>query len=194
MVCNSFIFVNEFKLGVMNVLDVFIGIFLIVGLVKGFRNGFFVELASLVSILFGIFIAIKFSYLTKTYLENHGTWNPKTIQVVAFALTFIFVIIGVSMLAKVFTAIANFAFLGLANSILGAVFGLLRTILVMSILLNLFQKLNANNTFISKETKEKSMLYLPVQEVSKTIYPSISEWFEVFKSNGFEFENEEKES
>jgi len=43
----------------MNMLDFFIGVFLIIGLVKGFRNGFFVELASLVSILLGIFIAIK---------------------------------------------------------------------------------------------------------------------------------------
>ena len=177
----------------MNTLDIFIGLFLIIGLVKGFRNGFFVELASLVSVLLGIFIAIKFSYLTKSYLENHGTWNPKTIQVVAFTLTFILVIVGVSMLAKVFTSIANFAFLGLANSILGGVFGMLRTILVMSIMLNLFQKLNANNTFISKETKENSKLYLPVQDVSKVIYPSISEWFEVFKSNGFEFENAKKD-
>jgi hypothetical protein len=59
-------------------------------------------------------------------------------------------------------------------------------------MLNLFQKLNANHALISEETKENSKLFLPVQEVSMTIYPSISEWFEVFKSNGFEFENEEE--
>jgi len=178
----------------MTILDFFIGLFLIIGLVKGFRNGFFVELASLVSILIGILIAIKFSYLTKSYLEQHGSWNPKTIQVVAFALTFILVVVGVSILARVFTSIANFAFLGFANSIFGAVIGLLRAVLVMSILLNLFQKLNVNHALISKETKEKSMLFLPVQEVSKKIYPSISEWFEVFKSKEFEFENEKKKS
>ncbi|WP_309642249.1 CvpA family protein [Flavobacterium sp.] len=178
----------------MNILDFFIGIFLIIGLVKGFRNGFFVELASLVSILLGIFIAIRFSYLTKSYLEHHGTWNPQTIQVVAFAVTFILVVIGVSMLAKVFTSIANFAFLGFANSVLGGIVGLLRSVLVMSILLNLFQKLNADHGLLSKETKEKSTLYWPIQEISKTIYPSISGWFETFKSNEFEFENEKKAS
>ena len=176
----------------MNFLDWFIGFFLVIGLVKGFRNGFFVELASLISILLGIFVAIKFSYLTKSWLENHGTWNPKTIQVIAFASTFILVIVGVSMLAKIFTSIANFAFLGLVNSILGAVVGLLRSVLVVSILLNLFEKINFDNTFISKKTQEKSMLYLPVQDISKMIYPSISEWFDAFKSDEFKFENEEK--
>jgi len=179
----------------MNVLDFFIGLFLVIGIVKGFRNGFFVELASLISILLGIFIAIKFSYLTKSYLEHHGSWNPKTIQVVAFAITFILVIVGVSMLAKVFTAIANFAFLGLANSILGGIVGLLRIGFGDEHTAeSCFKKVNADNAILSKETKEKSMLFLPVQEISKTIYPSISEWFEAFKSNGFEFENDKKES
>lgn len=173
----------------MNLLDVFIVLFLVIGIVQGFRRGFFVELASLVSILLGIFIAIKFSYLTQSWLQQHGSWNPKTIQVVSFALTFILVIIGVSMLAKVFTAIANFAFLGLANSILGGVLALFRAVLVLSILLNLFQKVDGKFTIVSKETREKSTLYLPVQEVSRQIYPTISEWFENFKSEGFEFEN-----
>lgn len=177
----------------MTLLDIFIVIGLCSGMITGFRRGFFVELASLISILLGIFIAIKFSYLTKAYLENHGTWNPKTIQVAAFALTFILVIVGVSMLAKIFTSIANFAFLGIANSILGALLGLFRSVLVLSILLNLFQKLNHDDTFLSKETQEKSTLYQPVQEIAKTIYPSISEWFDAFKSKGFQFENDPKE-
>ena len=176
----------------MHIPDVFIGIFLAVGLLKGFRNGFFVELASLVSILLGIFIAIKFSFLTKSWLEHHGSWNPKTIQVAAFALTFIFVLIGVSMLAKIFTAIANFAFLGFVNSALGGLFGLLRSILVLSILLNLLHKINFNHTFISAETQQKSIFYLPVQDISKMIYPSISDWFDAFKSNGFKFENDKR--
>lgn len=175
----------------MNLLDGFIVFFLVLGLIQGFRRGFFVELASLVSILLGIFIAIKFSYLTKSWLEHHGNWNPNTVQVVAFALTFIMVIIGVSMLAKVFTSIANFAFLGWANSILGSVLALFRGILVLSILLNLFDKFDGDFTVISAEAKEKSTLYRPVQEVSREVYPAISQWFKNFQSEGFEFENQE---
>jgi membrane protein required for colicin V production len=96
------------------------------------------------------------------------------------------------MLAKVFTSIANFAFLGFANSFFGALLGLLRTVLVVSILLNLFQKINAGHAIISIEAEEKSELFLPVQDISKKIYPSISEWFEAFKSSEFQFENEER--
>jgi membrane protein required for colicin V production len=176
----------------MNFLDIFLVLFLIIGLIKGYRNGFFVELASLVSVLLGIYIAIKFSYLTKYYLEQHVSWNPKTIQVMAFALTFILVILAVSMLAKAFTAIANFASLGILNNLLGAFLGFLRAILVLSVLLNLFQKINFDATFLSEKTKNESVLYEPVQEISKTIYPAIATWFDAFRSKGFEFENSEK--
>ncbi len=176
----------------MGFLDIFLGVFLAVGLFKGFRNGFFVELASLVSVLLGIYVAIKCSYLTKAYLEQHVGWNPKTIQVTAFALTFILVIIAVSTLAKAFTSLANFASLGLLNNLLGALFGILRTILVLSILLNLFQKINFDDAFLSEKTKEKSMLYHPIEAISKSIYPAISAWFEAFKSKEFEFEHSKK--
>jgi membrane protein required for colicin V production len=50
----------------MATLDIILCVFCY-GLVKGVKNGFFVELASLVSMLVGIFIAIKFSYLMKDF-------------------------------------------------------------------------------------------------------------------------------
>lgn len=175
----------------MNFLDIFLCIGLVAGLIGGVRKGFFVELASLVSILLGIFIAIKFSYLTKHYLENHGFADNKWIEVIAFGVTFLGVIIGVSILAKFFTSIADFANLGWANKFLGAVFGMLKTVLILSILLNLLQKINYDYTLISKKTLDTSKLYAPVQKVSRMIYPAIEDWFTVFKSEAYEMENKE---
>ena len=176
----------------MSYLDIFLIGLLIYGFIRGIWNGFFVELASLVSMLLGIYIAIKFSFLTKAFLESHVSWNPKTIQVTAFALTFILVVLAVSVLAKSFTVIANFASLGIINKLLGGVFGVLRAVLIISITLNLFQKINAHNTFVEKETLDKSKLYNPIQKVSKMIYPSIEEWFTAFKKEEFQLENDKK--
>ena len=92
-------------------MDIAIGILIIIGLYHGIKNGLFVEIASIISFILGVFIAIKFSYLVKGYLEGFVSWNPKTIQVTAFVLTLILVVIGVHLLAKIFTKIADFAFL-----------------------------------------------------------------------------------
>ena len=175
----------------MNFLDIFLSIGLVFGLISGVRKGFFVELASLVSILLGIFAAIKFSYLMKTYLEAHGFAGNQWIEVIAFAFTFLLVVIGVSMLAKVFTKIADFANLGLINHLLGGIFGLLKTILMISILLNLLQKINIDYTFVSKKTIDNSKLYGPMQHVSRMIYPAIEDWFTAFKSEDYKMEDPE---
>jgi membrane protein required for colicin V production len=178
----------------MEMTDIVLSVILILGIIKGYRNGFFVELASLVSILLGIYVAIRLSFITKSYLEKEVSWDPKTIQVVAFAITFIAVVVTVSFLAKAFTSIANFASLGLLNNFLGALLGVFRMILVLSIVMNIFQKIHFENCFLSKEKKEKSTLYPIIQEVSKNIYPAISGWFEVFQTEEFQLENDvEKE-
>jgi len=169
----------------MGFLDIILGGFLVHGFIRGLRNGFFSELTSLISILLGVYIAIKCSFLMKAFLENHVSWNPKTIQVLALGFTFILVVISVSALAKIFTMIANFTLLGLFNTLLGGVFGVLRIVLILSISLNLFQKVNSNYTFVKKETINKSIFYNPIQKVSKIIYPSIEEWFTVFKTKIF---------
>ena len=69
------------------------------------------------------------------------------------------------------------------------VFGLLKTLLTLSILLNLFQKINSTEVFLSKENQDKSVLFHPVREVSKAIYPAIEDWFTAFNSAGFELED-----
>lgn len=165
----------------MSYLDIFLGVLLIYGFVRGIWNGFFIELASFVSLLLGIYVAIKFSHLMKTYVGNHVSWNPKTIQIVAFIITFIVVVIGISLLAKFLTKMANLASLGIVNKVTGGVFGLLKTILILSISLNVFQKINVNYTFAEKATIDKSLFYNPIQKMAALIYPSVEEWYKEIK-------------
>ena len=54
----------------MGFLDIVLGGLLAFALYKGIRNGLFVELASLVSLLAGIYFAIKFSSLIKGILSR----------------------------------------------------------------------------------------------------------------------------
>ncbi|MCF8320049.1 MAG: CvpA family protein [Flavobacterium sp.] len=165
----------------MSYLDIFLGGLLIYGFVRGFWNGFFIELASFVSLLLGIYVAIKFSYIMKSIVANHVSWNPKSIQIVAFILTFILVVIGISLLAKFLTKIANKASLGIVNKVMGSVFGLLKMILMLSVLLSLFQKINFDYTFAKKSTIDNSYFFNPIQKTAEIIYPSIEEWYKGFK-------------
>ena len=167
----------------MSFLDIVLGALLLYALYKGIINGLFVELASLISLILGIYVAIKFSYFVKNILTDSVSWSPKYIEVAAFALTFIIVVVGIHLLAKFFTGIADFAYLGWLNKLGGAAFSVLKTILILSILFNIFQKMNINNFIVKQETLDKSMFYNPIQEVSKFIYPSLEKWSNDFRKS-----------
>ena len=165
----------------MGFLDIILGALIAFALYKGFRNGLFVELASLVSLLAGIYFAIKFSSFIKEILAEFVKWNPNTIQVVAFVLTFILVVIGISLLGKFLTGIADFAFLGWLNKIGGGFFRVLKTILIIGIVFKVFEKINYHNFLAKKETLDKSIFYNPIQKIAGFMYPSIENWYDNLK-------------
>ena len=162
----------------MSFFDIIIGGFLCYSLYKGIRNGLFVELASLISLILGIYIAIKFSDVLKSVISGSLHWNPYTIQVFAFILTFIVVVIGVYMLGKLLTNIADFAFLGWINSLGAGFFRVLKTILIISIFFTLFEKMNYHNYLAKKETLDKSIFFNPIQKVAAFVFPSIEKWYD----------------
>lgn len=164
----------------MQVIDIVLGCLLLYGIIRGFWNGFFIEFTSLISLLLGIFIAIKFSSFAQSILSSHVSWSPKTIQIAAFALTFIAVIVGLSVLAKFLTTLSKFAGLGVFNKTAGAFFGLLKTILLISVSLHFFHKINGKANFVSKEQMVKSILYYPTLQISGKIYPTLESWFDEF--------------
>ena len=166
----------------MSFLDIILGSLLLYAAYNGLKKGLFVELASLISLVVGIFVAIKFFYLMRSIIESHVSWSPKMIEVTSFGLTFLVVVIAIHTLAKLFTSIADFAYLGWLNKLGGATFSVLKTVLMLSIVFNLFQKINVNNFIVKQETLNNSMFYNPIQEVSKFMYPSLNKWYEDIKS------------
>lgn len=166
----------------MGFIDIILAALLVFGLIKGLRNGFFIELASLLSLFLGIYIAIKFSYMLRSAVESVVSWSSKTVQVTAFVLMLILVIIAIHLLAKALTGVASFAFVGWLNTLGGGIFALIKTALLLGIVLSLFQKVNIDNMLISKGTQEKSLLFNPLLKTSEVLLPVLTDWFETLKS------------
>jgi membrane protein required for colicin V production len=165
----------------MSAIDILLGAVLAFAFYKGWKNGLFVELASLVSYFVGIYIAIKFSYLIQGSIGSIFGWSEKTAKVVAFVLTLLLVIVGIHFLAKVFTKMASFAFLGWLNTLGGAVFATLKATLLLGIVLSIVLKININDLLISKEKQNESVFFNPVLKTSEAMLPFLKDWFEDLK-------------
>lgn len=157
----------------MSVLDVVLLAIIILGVVRGFINGLFVELASVVALIAGIYGAFNFSRYAATFLKDKVDWEENTINIAALVITFVSIVLIISITGKAFTKIADFAMLGLFNKILGAAFGGLKTTLILSAFLIVLDKMNADILFVKEKDKEQSVLYSPVKSLVPTIFPNI---------------------
>ena len=157
----------------MNVFDIVITVFLLFGFVRGLMKGLFIEVASLVALIGGVWGSIHFSYFIGDFLEESVSWSEKQISLAAFAITFILIILVVSLLGKFLTKLADLAALGMVNKALGGVFGLVKIGLVLSIIFIFFDRMNATISFVDEETLEESILYKPVKSIAPSIFPSI---------------------
>lgn len=157
----------------MSVLDIILGALLLFGLINGFIKGLFVEIASLLALVLGVYGAIHFSNFAADLLQSRFDWSEKTINITAFAITFVIIVLAISLAGKALTKIADFAALGVINKLLGGVFGALKIGLILSVILIVFDKMNRTLPFVDESELEDSVLYKPVKSLAPTIFPSI---------------------
>jgi len=168
----------------MDVLDIVILALLVFGLINGFKKGFFVEVASLIALIAGVYGAIHFSNYAADFLMDKVDWNEKTVNITAFAITFIVIVLVITLAGKALTKLADFAALGILNKFLGGIFGVLKIAVILSVVLIIFDSMNKTLPFTDKEDLEDSMLYEPIKSLVPSIFPLILEKkFEIIDSS-----------
>ena len=158
----------------MNILDIILGLFLLWGLVKGFRNGLIIELASLAALILGLYGALRFSYYTSGLLTRYLEIEGKYLYIVSFLITFIVIVIVIHLLARGMDRLAKAVALGFFNRFLGMLFGLLKVAFVLSILLVPVNALNRNKHFIPDKMIRSSVLYDPVSRFAPGLFSAFS--------------------
>lgn len=159
----------------MNVFDIVIVVLLILAFVRGIIKGLFAEVASLVAVIAGVFVAIHYSNYIEFYLVNSTfiDWSDQTNRIVAFSVTFLAVVLLIIFIGKLLTKIADITALGMINKFLGGVFGVLKIALILSIIFIFFGRVNSTIPFITKETLDESMLFYPIKSIAPQLFPTI---------------------
>ncbi len=159
----------------MNLVDIFLGFAFLMAIFNGWRRGFLLEMLSMVIILLGIWAAMEFSTVAESALKVRVSWTGRKTQLVAFVVTFVVVVLGVSLLGKVLTKAINKTPIGMVNCMLGSIVALLKAVLMAGVVLTILQ-LDFAHKMVSKQDIEKSMFAKPVLSCSKALYPSVNSW------------------
>ena len=118
----------------MNILDIFIGIIIGFCLVRGIFRGIIKETASIVGVCVGFFAAYTFYQDVGDLLS--GFFNDKShLNIFSFLFIFTFMFLAVGFVGVILKNLLKGVALGWADRLLGATFGFVKAVLIVSVLL-----------------------------------------------------------
>ena len=159
----------------MNWIDAIIVVLLIISLVRGFTNGLVKEVASLAALILGIWGAIRFSAFTAEKLYDYFDMTGRYVGIIAFLITFGIIVVIIHFVGIIADKIVDAASLGLINRLLGIGFGLLKSVLLLSVLFVILNAIDARKPFLPKDIIEGSIFYSPISDIAPAIFPIIGE-------------------
>ncbi len=164
----------------MNYIDIILGLLLIISAIGGLKKGLIIEVATLTALILGVWGAIHFSDITTDLLIKYFDLKTDYLNIISFIVTFIVIVILVHIVGNVVSKLVDTAGLGIINKLGGMVFGLLRAILFLSILLIVIDKIDNDVQFIPENAKKSSSMYEPIKNVAPSIFPFIDDWYEKY--------------
>ena len=153
----------------MNYLDIIIAILLAVFGIAGLRKGLITEAATLIGLGVGLYGAFHFSDFTADKLTQFMEINPKYLNIIAFAITFIVLAILVNLLGKLVSKLVQSINLGFIDKIGGFVFGIAKGLLICSLIVMLMNAFHLDNV-IKEKDRENSVLYPYVEQTVPYVY------------------------
>ena len=159
----------------MNFIDAIIIVILILGMIRGFTNGLIKEAASLAALILGIWGAIKFSGFTAAKLYDYFDMTGKYVGIISFIITFGIIVVIIHFIGLLIDKLIAAVALGFINRLLGIAFGLLKSVLILSVILVVLNAIDARRPFLPKDKIENSMFYNPISDIAPAIFPIIGE-------------------
>jgi membrane protein required for colicin V production len=168
-----------------NYIDGFVLLALAYSFYKGFSKGFVIVIASFVALILGVIGAMYFSDMVAEVLKAKTDIDEQYISITAFTLTFMGIIFGVHLIAKVVNQAVKIVALGPLNKIMGGVFSTLKTVVILSVVFYIFDFVNSNVTLVKRSTLTNSIAYSNIMAITEAAIPIItkSDWYDPKKIN-----------
>ena len=153
----------------MSYIDIIILVLLVAFGIGGLRKGLITEAATLLGLGLGLYGAFHFSDFTAEQLVKYVEIDPKYMNVISFAVTFIVVSVLVYLLGRLVARLVKAINLGFVDKIGGFLVGLAKGVLIASLLIMLLNAFNLKG-LIKDETKQESILYPYVEKAVPYVY------------------------
>ena len=155
----------------MNILDIIILICLIPALIQGIIKGFISQAISIISLILGAWASARFATVVYQWLAQYFSGSEQVLKTVSFVLIFVVVIVVLILLGKLLEKVIKLIMLGWLNRLLGAVFALVKWLLVMGLLAVAFNSINETLGLVKPDVIAQSHLYPILTDIADSVFP-----------------------
>ncbi len=156
----------------MSYVDLFFGLVLAWGAYSGFSKGLIKELASILGVIIGVFLAKNYYPYLDIKLKPIFESEAGFISILSAILIFLLTIMVFKIIAKFLTKFLKIIALGLLNRIIGSIFGIFKTVLLLCILVFIFSNINNVTGIIKAEKLSQSFFYSKIEKINSFIIES----------------------
>jgi membrane protein required for colicin V production len=168
--------------------DILILLILAFFTINGFRHGFIDEAGRILAMICGFMGAQRYHHDLMPYLELYFT-NPNVLKIVSYLAVFFVVVVIINIIVIVLRKFFELILLGWLNRLLGSLLGLIKGILVVSLIILVMQIIPAE---IREKLEQDSVMYQICDNVKDRLIKSIHLEDEVdeIKEKVYEFSDE----
>ena len=153
----------------MTYLDIFFSLIIAWGAYNGFSKGLVNELASVLGIITGIYLAKNFYPYLDMKLMPIFESEAVFISILSSMMIFLFTIMLFKAISKLLTKFLKLIALGLLNRIIGSIFGIIKSVLLLCIVIFIFSKINNITYAIDNTILNQSFLYSNIEKINDII-------------------------
>ncbi|MCQ2117932.1 MAG: CvpA family protein [Bacteroidales bacterium] len=155
----------------VNVLDLVFGVIIVVVAIMGAFKGFVRQVVGLLSIFAGVWCAFKFSSWAAVKVQQWCHAGERTMYIACFIIIVVLVILLGWLLARFIEKILKITTLGWLNRLLGAILGAAKIILLLSVIVYAFNRINTNWNLVSNATLKESSIWVWLVDLYEKVFP-----------------------
>lgn len=157
-------------------IDLLFAVFLVLAILRGYRQGLIIGLFSLVAVIIGLAAAMKLSVVAAAWIGKEVNVAEKWLPLVSFIVVFIVVVLLIRLGAKAIESVVEVVMLGWLNKLAGMLLFVVIFTLIFSVLLFYAEQMH----LFQPATIKSSVTYEYVQPWGPKVingFGSLVPWF-----------------
>ena len=156
----------------MSIVDVIILLLLLLGAYKGYTKGMLLEIIGILAFLIALVVGFKLLHWAMHLLNEQDVINESLLPYIAFLLLFAAIVIGINLLGKALKKVLDMTFFGTFDNLAGAIIGLFKWALGISVLIWLLSSLEVQ---LPPDSLTGSRVYPLLQPFAPKVFDTLGE-------------------